>query len=429
MSLPMPISPETVLISNPSSKTLLAGAIENIGRPSGVNYTKNGGLYYAVVSDIHLGHNKNSAAQIVDNLFVAFPDNAETASLDIIFIAGDVFDDVLMFNDEDIDAIKYWGRELLYLCKKHRIKLRILRGTPGHDREQSKYFVLENEIHAIGCDLKYIDKLDIEYMDDLDIHVLYIPDELPGGAANTLMDVKALMRSRGLEQVDHAIMHGLFKFQIPYVDTLVAHDEAEYLALVKHNVFIGHDHTHKQFERIYVQGSFDRLGHGYESPKGHMRAKYLPDGDWEIRFIENTGAMRFVTLDCSGKDLEQTLEFIREKVAPLPDGSHVRVRAESNHPIFTNMDSLLRIAPLLHWAKDPQRDKEKALAPLAEINTTYVPITITPDNLAQLLLEKIASEGASGAIMDASLDILEELFPSKESGFSINTPQQRALDQ
>jgi hypothetical protein len=370
-------------------------------------------LYYAVISDIHLGHNRNPAARIVENLLAAFPDNADTASLDIIFIAGDVFDDVLMFNDEDINSIKYWGSELLHLCKKHRIKLRILRGTPGHDRDQSRYFVMENDINAIGCDLKYVETLDIEYMDDLNIHILYIPDEWPGGAAGNLAEVKDLMRAKGLEQVDIAIMHGLFKFQIDFADVLSVHSEEEYLRLVKHNISIGHDHTHKQFERIYVQGSFDRLGHGYESPKGHMRFKYLPDGAWEVRFVENTNAMLFVTLDCTGKSLEETLTFVREK-ACLPDGSHVRITAESNHPIFTSMDSLLRIGPTLHWAKNPQRDKEKALAPIADTNIQFVPITITPENIASLMLEKIANEGASGQIMDASIEILEELFPHRK---------------
>jgi hypothetical protein len=391
--------------SIPSAKTALAESLQEIG------YGKNGGLYYAVISDIHLGHNKNPAARIVQNLFNAFPDTAETASLDIIFVAGDVFDDVLMFNDEDIDGIKHWVNYLLNLCKKYNIKLRVLEGTPGHDRKQSGYFEMENRINNIDADLKYIEQLDIEYMPEFDIHVLYVPDELPGGAAATLRSVKDLMRARGIDQVDHAIMHGLFKFQIPYVDNTVAHDEAEYLAIVKHNTFIGHDHGHKSFERIYVQGSFDRLGHGYETPKGHMRAKYQPDGAWEIRFIENTNAMRFNTLNVSGKSLEDTLSFIREYVDQLPDFSHVRIRAESNHPIFTNMDSLIRIAPLLFFAKDPVRDKEKALAPLAEADIKFVPITITRENISGLILERIASEGASGQIMDAATDILGELFP------------------
>jgi len=388
---------------------------------------KTGGFYYAVISDIHLGHNRNPAARIVQNLFAAFPDNAETASLDAIFIAGDVFDNILMFNDEDIDAIKHWVNELLHLCKRHNIKLRVLEGTPLHDRTQSKYFPMENSIGAIDADLKYVSTIDIEYMDDLDIHVLYIPDEPPGGSGPALQTVKDLMRARGIEQVDIAIMHGLFRFQIEFVDSSITHDEQEYLRLVKHNISIGHDHTHKCFEQdghgIYVQGSFDRLGHGYETPKGHMRFKWMPDGTWNVRFIENTNAMRFDTLNCTGKTLEETFAFVEEKVSHLPDFSHVRILGESNHPVFSSMESLIRLAPLLYWKKEPVRDKEKAIAPLAELDAKYVPINITRENIVSLLLEKMASDGASGEIMDAAVEIAEELFPWNQTKSTMPTRQ------
>jgi hypothetical protein len=379
---------------------------------------KTGGFYYAVFSDIHFGHNRNPAYRIARNLMAALPDDPETASLDAIFLAGDVFDNLMMFNDEDIFEVKFFIHYLLQLCKKHCIKLRVLEGTPLHDRSQSKYIPMENEIAGIGADLKYIDKIDIEYMEDLGIHVLYIPDEPPGGSGPALQTVKDLLRARGLEQVDIGIMHGLFRFQIDHVDSSITHDEQEYLKLVKHNISIGHDHTAKSFEQdghgIYVQGSFDRLGHGYETPKGHMRFKWMPDGTWQIRFIENTQAMRFDTVEVTGKSLADTLDFVQNHIASLPEGSHVRIKAEAGHPVFTSMEVLMRMGPMLNWKKEPIRDKEKAIAPIAESETKYVPIRITPDNLASLILEKIASEGASGAIMDASIDILEDLFPSKQ---------------
>jgi hypothetical protein len=69
------------------------------------------------------------------------------------------------------------------------------------------------------------------------------------------------------------------------------------------------------------------------------------------------------------------------------------------------------MGPLLHWKKEPVRDKAKALAPVAETNTLYVPPPrITPDNIASLILEKIASEGASGVIMDAAVELSQDLF-------------------
>lgn len=372
---------------------------------------KNGGLYYAVFSDIHLGHPHNSAANIVENLRRALPDNAETASLDIIYLAGDVFDDLLMFNDDDIIPVKLWTHELLHICKRNNIELCILEGTPLHDRKQSRYFELENKIHGIGASVRYFQHITIDYMEQFDMHVLYVPDKPTGGPLEVMQTIKDLMRAKGIDQVDMAVMHGMFKFQAPYLDEHNSYDEEAFLQLVKHKIHIGHDHTHKGYKDIWVQGSFDRLGHGYEAPKGHMRFKYQPDGSWDVRFVENTHAMRFDTLNCTGMDIEATLEHVSKSIEGLPDNSYVRIEAESHHPIFTNMEFLIRMNPMINWSKKAVRDKEKALAPIAESKAKFVPITINRENIASLILERIARDGASGAVMDAATELIGDLFP------------------
>src|SRR6185312_12375018 len=109
----------------------------------------------AVFSDFHSGHPKNPMARLAANLKAAFPDNEETAALDILFIAGDFFDG-LMISDSDAyfeaaDLIVY----LLRLCAKRDIVLRVLRGTPSHDYNQNRLFEHLNNAGHIGCDLKY----------------------------------------------------------------------------------------------------------------------------------------------------------------------------------------------------------------------------------------------------------------------------------
>ena len=49
-------------------------------------------LRVVVLSDIHLGHPNTPTVEIIKNLNLAFPDNVEANSIDLIFIAGDVFD-------------------------------------------------------------------------------------------------------------------------------------------------------------------------------------------------------------------------------------------------------------------------------------------------------------------------------------------------
>lgn len=82
---------------------------------------------------------------------------------------------------------------------------------------------------------------------------------------------------------------------------------------------------------------------------------------------------------------------------------------------------MIRLAPLMHWKKEPVRDKEKAIAPLAELDAKYVPINITRENIVSLLLEKMASDGASGEIMDAAVEIAEELFPWNQTKSTMPT--------
>jgi hypothetical protein len=142
-----------------------------------------------------------------------------------------------------------------------------------------------------------------------------------------------------------------------------------------------------------------------------MRALWHKDGSWDLTFVENTGAMMFVTIDCADLSLEDTLKKIKEEVLALPDMSYVRIKADSTNPIFSNMETLIRMRPLIEWTKHPQHKKEEEVAPLAETDERYVPIVINSDNLNSLLLERLANNGASGDVMDAAQDMLEELFP------------------
>ena len=61
----------------------------------------------ACISDIHLGHRRTPTRLIVDNLYRAFPDSAETRALDVICIVGDLFDRLLTAPDPDLK----WNEE------------------------------------------------------------------------------------------------------------------------------------------------------------------------------------------------------------------------------------------------------------------------------------------------------------------------------
>lgn len=367
-------------------------------------------LNLAVVSDIHLGHKRNPTVEIIHNLKQAFPDNSETAALDILFLAGDVFDQLLSLNEDDIWNIKLWVDHLLRLCKKHNIMLRVLRGTPSHDWEQSEVFTSLNETGQIGCALKYIKELSIEYIEAFDIHVLYIPDEWSDKTETTLELVKELMREKGLQQVDFAIMHGQFEYQLPPIVKAQKHDSKQYLSLVKYLIFIGHVHTFSHYDRIYAEGSFDRLRHNEEEAKGHLRAQVFPDGTYKVKFVETIHAKKFCTIDCAHLNMEETL--IRLKVYiennEIRDHSYLRIEAEHTHPLFANMEELIRYFPMIHWEKS-EKGKEKEELILIDDNTVYTPITITKENITQLLMDRLNSKPIDPKMLTIAKEILKEV--------------------
>jgi len=360
-----------------------------------------------VVSDIHLGNRRNPAEDIIANLDRQFPDNAETAQLDLIVLAGDVFDKLLSSND--VVVIDLWIARFLRLCKKHDIALRVLEGTPSHDWKQSDRFTtINNGVANIGADLVYVKDLSIRYEEKFDMNFLFVPDEWSSSSEKTLSQVKDIMQAKRLAQVDYAFMHGQFEFQLPKHIKAQKHDSAEYLKLVKHLIFIGHVHTYRFYDRIYAQGSFDRIAHNEEEPKGHLRVKAFSDGRYDIVFHETVHAKKFVTVDCLDLPYEDAVRKVVDVGLTLPSGSWLRVYARNKAAIFSNFDEVKRQLIGLHLER--KEEDADAIEELENIeDSDYVPITITKDNIEDLLMERIRSKVADPSIVTMSEILLREV--------------------
>lgn len=360
------------------------------------------------IGDVHNGHPSTPTPHILGNLYAAIPDNAQTAKVHLILFTGDFFDRMLQLAYEYNLEIQLFVKYLLKICKKHDILLRVLEGTPRHDNKQSEMFDNLNNLAEIGADLKYVKTLSIEYIERYGISVLYVPDEANHETETTLSQVHELLRAKGLTHVDYAAMHGQFGFQLPEHVTAQKHDAEAYLAIVKELILIGHHHTHARYKRIIAPGSFDRLRQNEEEAKGHIRAR-IRNGEHHIEFIENVNAKKYVTVDCTGLDMEELIKKIDLAAAKLPAQSNIRVRAESTHPIFTSMEILIKRYPSLNWAKKAV-EKEREAAGEVEDEEVYKPPAITQDNLSGLLISRVASRNPSAAVLAAARVILEEVI-------------------
>lgn len=357
------------------------------------------------VSDVHLFHRNNKTQYILKNLDTYLSNDDVLSKTDILFIVGDLFDGPVPFSSDDVGYVNVWIAKLLHKCKKYNICLRVLEGTPSHDMNQSKIFTNINQMlfkgEQSGVDLKYVKTLSIEYIERFGINVLYVPDEWNHDNNDTLMEVRGLLRSNNLSQVDFAIMHGQFEYQLPEaIKAHVKHDSAEYLSIVKRLIFIGHIHKYSNHERIYSQGSFDRLSHNEEEAKGFIYATVYKDGNYECQFVENKTARIYKTVKCSSDDTELNMKRIDRIASKLPDESFIRVVADTTNPIMSAQDALKLRWPNLSWSftKDKEKDK-RDIAANYSVEEKYTPIIINRESIRNLLLPRLNQMHLSNTVM------------------------------
>lgn len=359
------------------------------------------------ISDIHLGHARNSTSRILNNLNKILKDDFVLSTTDIIFLCGDVFDKLGLFNSDDSHAIINWISSFLGRCKKHNIMLRVLEGTPSHDRRLPKWFISLNK--KINADVKYFDKIAIEHIAKFNIDVLYIPDEINPDLNKVYLDVIDILKVNHLDQVDFIIMHGYFDFQLPKNINLRAHDSSLYSKLAKECIFVGHNHIYTQHLNIYGQGSFDRLKHGEEHPKGCICLEYNSVGEKTFKFIENENALKFITIECNGLSLEDTLKLIDSKVSLIEDGSFVRISGELTHPIFTNMKALSVNYPDINFSKNIiNSNKIETYNSIIDEDEKYLPINIDKENIISLVNDRLLFNKIDPSLINRSIHILKE---------------------
>lgn len=348
----------------------------------------------ATFSDIHLGHKSNDTLSILKMLSHEIFDKKLYEKIDILFFAGDVFDRLLQLDYPYLPDIDYFFAKLLKVCENNNIIFRILKGTPSHDRNQSDRFRTLYELIDCNGDFAYVDVLTIEYLERFEANVLYIPDEWKNDNNETLEEVKALMASKNLKQVDIAVMHGQFEYQIPVKGKgIPVHDADAYEKLVKSVIFIGHVHTHSRMGKIVAQGSFDRLRHGEEEPKGYVYCE-IKNNIPKINFIENKSARKYKTLQLYEQDTNSSAKLIEKALKGEPLDICLRIEAEPEHPIFANFHQLERQYPTVTFSKLPKDRLTGESVNMVVHNefNDWKGISITKDNIVDLVMERISDQ-------------------------------------
>lgn len=371
----------------------------------------NSNLNILELSDIHVGHNNTGTAKILSTLERIFSNVEVISKLDIIVIAGDFFDRDLSLPDEEVYEIRHFIVNLIRTCKDYDIVLRVLEGTPSHDWKQSKLFTHLNEVTGINADVKFVDKLSIEHIERFNLDVLYIPDEWRATTEETQKDVILKLKQHGLEQVDLVIMHGCFAHQMPVNirDKLDTHDADFFQSITRYFIFVGHIHFFSQYGKILSAGSVERLAHGEEGPKGYLVVSVdRLNLQHTISFIENKEATVYKTINCSGLTVAQSLEKIRNDIPKRNERMFIRILCKSGDDVRASLSELALEFPTVRWkTKTAEEAKVKNFITEDKVNIP-TGITITADNITQLLIDRVLIKNP--VIATRCKELLEEVL-------------------
>lgn len=350
------------------------------------------------ISDIHLGNTRVDSVTIAERLNAYLVPLIPSA--DLLILGGDVFDTALSFDGTQIPIILGLFLDLMELCESHDVEVRFLRGTFSHERNQLANLMA---LYAHGPKKKglcrYFDKVSLEYIEGLDLKVLYIPDDLPYPSSDVCIAyVKQMLEDVGWDSVDYAFVHGYFEHAlpkgIPEGRGPAVCFTPEQFDFVKRRVLVGHVHTSSVKKHVLYNGSFDRLCHGEEEPKGFLSLKDFGDSI-KITFVENKDATPFLTWDLTDiTDPVDAVKAFNEKACALNPGvtHHIRVI----HPIVEVRRAIAKVASsfanIVYTHKSgPTSDHEKIEKIKHDVSVIDLPLPteeVLPSMVADFLVTK-----------------------------------------
>lgn len=360
-------------------------------------------------SDNHLYHPRVPIHHTIESVDQIIAEDEHAAGIDMLIFAGDVFDRAVPFGDDSVRPLIAWMVRLLKFCEKYDIVLRILYGTPRHDRKQSARFQDLIEELGITVDFKYVSVLSIEFISRFGINVLYIPDEWRTDNAVTLQEVRQLMAEHHLDKVDFAVMHGCFGFQLPPIESaqLKAHDTQAYLDLVRHQIFIGHHHVFSTFKHICAHGSTTRLAQGEEGPKGYVVFDLEDDDSWKLTFVENTLAWTFKRLSVNSWTYADTVAFLRSE--GYREGSYIDLEAEQDSEVSQTFKEIRGQFSHLNLRLVRAKKKEIDESKPDLKDTLYVSRQISENNVADAVTEWLSRKNIAPALLERCREAVENV--------------------
>lgn len=366
------------------------------------------------ISDVHIGCPRLNPF-LLHERFTKFLYPRITKDISILFICGDFFDSLINLSNPSSREAMTIIKELKFLCRSVGCDLRVLRGTFSHDRDQPLHFIHREDPN--DNTVKMFDKISFEYHEKTGLNIVYIPDN--HGSKDIYSDIAELLKAHNVEKADILVHHGYFIHMFPpgIKPDKNALDVDVIQKYIKGCVLNGHVHRSSIYKNVISIGSFDRLAHDEDDPKGFYQVDI--EGDkYKFNFIENKEANKFITIDLLGygENQEAALKYFCDEWARMIptfiEGHVVHVRVKTDDK---TINDACRTAAKEMWkwtivdaAKTVKRDQV-----LENINTCLdeLPV-ITPGNIETLLMPII--ERRSHKISPEDLhDIIKSVADNK----------------
>lgn len=347
-------------------------------------------------SDQHTLHQTTPTEHILGNLSTFYYKDHNLADVQLVIKGGDLMDRLVDARDKNLLKVKKWSHAFLHRCHEHDVAVLLLEGTDTHDWGQPKH--LETQAPE-GMDFRYVDTLRIEFYPKFNnLSILCVPDNMGGYTKDEVWEMAlAELAKHNLKKVDIIAFHGAWDFQLPPAARgKHTHNQDRWESICEMLILSGHIHTPAQEGKVHCSGSFDRVAHGEEHPKG----AYVVDVDVEnktfvAKFWENKKALPYVSLkvneDITPEQLVKDLhEFIKRK--QLPHHAQVRVVGGSAHVVNPVLAVLEKEYPYLGFKAKNVKAEDLLEDEAMYTESEYQGVLLTKENITKVLMAEVGDK-------------------------------------
>jgi DNA repair exonuclease SbcCD nuclease subunit len=363
-------------------------------------------IKFANISDIHIG--SIDPFKLQQELEVVFLTSVKNENYDVIFLSGDTFDKIISLNSDHAKLASWFINELITLMNGKPIY--ILKGTKTHDNDMlDNYSMLHDKnlfvINSV-CEVSVFEGF----------NVLFIPEEYPVDMdeyyAKYFSKKKKYNLIIGHGQIDRYSFESQISESERNIPTAPVFKIKEIIKLADLIIF-GHIHIAQNYKNFYYCGSYSRSAHGEAKEKGFLEVEYdLNTRDYDIYFIENDLAQKYITLKISeieGETFEDKLKTFLE-IIKADSHSKYRLDIDSQHELSDVEIQLLKKITKNESISLKHKQTRKETKEQDEVQEKY---KFVNENIPiQGIIQKFIAENSG---ITLSIDEIEEVLDIAET--------------